>query len=525
MTNFTPPDQTTMRPNGRFQPAKRLLLPLLIPIILLFLTVRQTQITAASPLTTAPWQQQTKLLANDGTAGDRLGQAVAIQGDTAVVGAFEDDANGARSGSVYIFIRSGSSWTQQAKLTASDAAEGSKFGFAVALDGDTVVIGAPGDSGDSGAVYVFTRSGATWSQQSKITASSPIINLWFGQSVAVNGDTAVIGEPLRYNGAIVSGVAYIFTRSGAVWSERATLTSADGAAGDRFGNTAAMSGNTVIVGAQWDNVGANNNQGSAYVFTGSGASWTQQARLISSDGAASDYFGNSVAISGDTAVIGAVNNDVNGSDSGAAYLFTRSGTTWSQLSRLDINDAVVDDWVGGSVAIDGDTAIISANGNGSSGAAYVFTRSGTTWSQQSRISSDGATLGDNFGVPVAIDGDTAVIGAYDDNDNGVDSGAAYVFVLPVTTTLAVTITGSGRVDLNPLGTQGSGTVNFTSVYTTSTVVTMTATADPDWSFSGWSGACKGAAVCVLTMDETKSVTAVFTVTTYYIFLPVIMDPP
>jgi len=381
------------------------------------------------------WSQQAKLTASDAAADDRFGASVAVDGDTAVIGAYRDDDGGADSGAAYVFIRSGTTWSQQAKLTASDAAADDQFGRSVAVDGDTAVIGAHRDDDsatNSGSAYVFTRSGTTWSQQAKLTASDAAANDYFGKSVAVDGNTAVIGAyGDDANGGTDSGSAYVFTRSGTAWSQQAKMTASDAAANDWFGYSVAVSGDTAVIGVPFDDNDSGTDSGSAYVFVRSGTTWNQQAKLTASDAAAGDNFGWSVAVSGDTAVIGANGDDDGGNSSGAAYVFVRNGTTWSQQAKLTANDAAANDWFGSSVAVDGNTAVIGAyyndDGGTDSGSAYVFTRSGTVWSQQAKLTASDAAAGDNFGVSVAVDGDTAVIGAYRDDDNGANSGSAYVF--------------------------------------------------------------------------------------------------
>jgi hypothetical protein len=209
-----------------------------------------------------------------------------------------------------VFTRTGSSWTQQAKLTATDAAAGDRFGSTVAVSGDTVIIGAPFDDGtgtDSGSGYVFTRTGSSWSQQAKLTASDAAAGDQFGNSVAVSGDTAVIGAPDDDDAAAAaasSGSGYVFARTGSSWSQQAKLTAADATIADLFGSAVAVAGDTAVIGAPGDG-DAGFNSGSGYVFTRSGSGWSQQAKLTAPDAAGGDYFGSAVAVSGDTAHIGA----------------------------------------------------------------------------------------------------------------------------------------------------------------------------------------------------------------------------
>src|SRR5262249_47322605 len=215
--------------------------------------------------------QRQKLTAVDGAGNDHFGRAVAFSGNTLIIGAPLKDVIGEDQGSVYVFTRSGAAWTLQQKLTAQDGAAKSEFGFSVTISGDTVVIGAPlddtGANRDQGSAYVFTRSGAVWTQQQKLTAQDGAANSGFGFSVAISGDTVVIGAPLNDIGASRDqGSAYVFTRNGAVWTQQQKLTANDGAANDSLGGSVAISGDTVVVGENIDKVGATEGHGSAYVF-------------------------------------------------------------------------------------------------------------------------------------------------------------------------------------------------------------------------------------------------------------------
>ena len=396
--------------------------------------------SAIYPVTIDPTlAQEAKLTASDAAAGDEFGNSVAINGETAVVGAPDDDtAAGNNAGSAYVFVRSGISWSQQAKLTASDAAAFDAFGKSVAIDGNTIVVGADLDSDAgsfSGSAYVFVRSGTSWSEQQKLTASDAAAGDQFGISVGISGETVVVGAVADDDGGASSGSAYVFVRSGTSWSQQQKLTASDAASGDFFGFAVTIGGDTVGVGAPQDDDGGTNS-GSAYVFVRSGTSWSQQAKLTASDAAASDIFGrNAMGISGDTLVVGAPSDDTGaGTDAGSAYVFVRSGTSWSQQAKLTASDAAAGDFFGLSVGISGDTVVASAflddDGGTNSGSAYVFTRSGTSWSQQQKLTASDAAAGDNFGFSVSISGNTIVAGAFHDDDGGTDSGSAYVFAPP-----------------------------------------------------------------------------------------------
>jgi len=363
------------------------------------------------------WTQQAKLTADDAAAGEQFGGAVAISGDSIVVGAFRDDDAGTESGSAYVFTRSGITWTQQAKLTASDAAGDNQFGISVAVSGNSVVVGANEDDDDgpnSGSAYVFTRSGIVWSEEAKLTASDADVNDQFGTSVAILGDSVVVGANFDDGIGTRSGSAYVFTRSGTAWSEQAKLTANDAAAFDNFGISVSISGNSVVVGANSDS------SGSAYVFTRSGTSWSEQAKLTASDGLPGDSFGISVSISGDSVVVGAFRDDDVGTSSGSAYVFTRSGIAWSEQAKLTANDEATNDRFGISVGISGDSVVVGAHFDDddgvNSGSAYVFTRSGITWSEQAKLTANDAASGDQFGVSVSISGDSVVVGAFGDDD-------------------------------------------------------------------------------------------------------------
>ena len=280
---------------------------------------------AVYPITIDPviTNESAKLLPDDGAVGDQFGHSVALSGDTAVVGARRDDDNGIISGSAYVFVRSGTSWAQEAKLSPVDGAAGDQFGRSVAISGDTAVVGAHGDDdngSDSGSAYVFVRSGTSWAQEAKLSPVDGAAGDRFGRSVALSGDTAVVGAFRDGDNGNSSGSAYVFVRSGTSWAQEAKLLPDDGAAGDRFGISVALSGDTAVVGAPEDDDNGSNS-GSAYVFVRSGTSWAQEAKLLPVDGAAGDRFGRSVALSGDTAVVGAHLNDDKGSRSGSAYVF------------------------------------------------------------------------------------------------------------------------------------------------------------------------------------------------------------
>ena len=374
-----------------------------------------------------------KIKAADGADFDEFGSSVSISGDYAVVGTHGDDDNGDGSGSAYVFKRNGTSWTQEAKLHASDGAAGDGFGKSVSIFGDYAIVGATCNSdngGCSGSAYLFKRSGTSWVEEAKLLPSDGAAFDFFGSSVSISGDYAIVGAWADDDNGNLSGSAYLFKRSGTSWAEEAKLLPSDGAAGDEFGSSVSISGDYAVVGA-WADDDNGNLSGSAYLFKRSGTSWAQEAKLLPFDGAAGDEFGSSVSISGDYAVVGATCDSDNGGCSGSAYLFKRSGTSWAQEAKLLPSDGAVFDFFGESVSISGDYAIVGAwadddNGN-LSGSAYLFKRSGTSWAQKVKILSSDGAAGDEFGSSVSISGDYAVVGAGADDDNGNFSGSAYLY--------------------------------------------------------------------------------------------------
>jgi len=269
------------------------------------------------------------------------------------------------------------------KVFAPDGEEADWFGDPVAISGDTAIVGALADhigaNGEQGSAYIFTRNGTTWELQQKLTASDGDEGDRFGSSVAIYGDTALVGAPTDYvDGTQWQGSAYVFTRSGTNWSEQAHLIAPDGAWRDNLGNSVALAGGTAIVGAHNDDIETNGDQGSAYVFTRSGSNWSLQQRLTAPDGAVSDHFGNSVTLSGDTALIGSHEDDFGANaDQGSAYIFTRSGTTWDLQQKLIASDGAVGDDFGRSTAISDDTALVGAawddiGANANQGSVYFY---------------------------------------------------------------------------------------------------------------------------------------------------------
>lgn len=397
---------------------------------------------ALEPVARAQGFEELQALADEeGAADDRFGSSVAADGNTVVIGVPRDDGPaGADQGSAHVFVRIGDTWSLQQKLTAPDAAAGDRFGGSVAIDGDTLVVGAANDAGPAGigqgSAYAFVRSGDAWSLQQKLTASDAAAGDAFGNSVAIDAETAVVGAYLCDGPAgLAQGSVYVFERRGTTWSQRQKLTASFPGAGDTFGTSVDLDGDTIVVGAPLSS-GIYDN-GTAYVFVRYGESWFP---LVSFFGGPEylGQFGNSVAVDGDTIAIGAFLFNW-AAQQGLAFVSHRQGETWSPIQQIGASDPLPGDNFGSSVAIEGDTLVVGAAGDDgrggmNQGSAYVFVQEGGNWIQRQKISASDAGRFDAFGSAVAIEtagGDRIVVGAhFTDGAAGADQGSAYIFVVP-----------------------------------------------------------------------------------------------
>ena len=301
----------------------------------------------------------------------------------AIVGAPQDDAAGAKSGSAYIYARSGKNWKQQVKLIAGDGAAGDTFGYAVSVYGTTAVVGAPKDDdtgSNSGAAYVFVRDGIRWTQHSKLVPQDLGRSAAFGEAILIVEDTVIVGAPGHTHGEIrFAGAVYVFVREGEAWLQKAKLTADDAAASDRFGNALAMSGNTLIVGAPLRDTQAGKDAGAAYIFLRNGDLWKQGAKLTARSTRKNDHFGTSVATTGKIAVIGANLHEENALASGAAYSFVNVDGVWEEREKVVPADAGLNTRFGTWVAMSGNVVVGSAGvtphpvaGRSTGTAAYVY---------------------------------------------------------------------------------------------------------------------------------------------------------
>ena len=450
--------------------------------------------------------------ASNPDSADFFSQSISLSGDTLVVGAPREgsaargvngnqaDNSAPVAGAVYVFVRNGATWSQQAYLKASNTEQLDGFGTSVSLSGDTLAVGARGESSASatdqannaasqaGAVYVFVRSGTTWTQQAYLKASNIDAGDSFGDSVALSGDTLAVGSAFEDSAAtgingnqsdnsmITTGAVYVFQRTGQTWAQQAYLKASNTNLGDEFGFSLALSGDTLAVSAVREDsaaTGVNGNQnnnsafdsGAVYVFQRTAQTWAQQAYLKASNTQVNGGFGISLSLSGDTLAVGADTESTGASQSGAAYVFVRSGSQWTQQALLKASNREAGDLLGSSVAISGDTLLVGArsedsiatgvNGNQAdntaqrAGAAYLFSRSGTVWTQAAYLKASNTRLAAGnprdglvnsaFGSSVSLAGGTLVVGAVFEpggspgiNGNQADtskgsSGAIYIF--------------------------------------------------------------------------------------------------
>ena len=407
-----------------------------------------------------------KLLASDGAANDQFGRSVSIS-DTpgnvvAIVGAQSDDDNGVDSGSAYVYsydpiLRV---WVEEQKLTAFDGAAGDSFGRSVSISGDILVVGTPAGDGivaNSGAAYIYRHNGTTWLLEQKLLAFDGAFNDIFGGSVSINSDVVIVGSELDNENGTHSGSAYIYRFNGTIWIQEAKLLATDGAASDNFGESVSINGDVAFVGSDSSD-GLVADSGSAYIYRFNGVNWIEEQKLFASDGALFDAFGGSVSISSDPgnelAIVGAYLHDDNGTSSGSAYIYRFNGVNWVEEAKLLASDGVADDFLGRSVSISGDIAIVGAFGdddNGvDSGSAYVYSYNGANWVEVAKFLAPDGAADDQFGLSISLSDDVAIFGAFHDDDNGANSGSAHILTGLLLSGLSGDCNSNGFNDLHDL---------------------------------------------------------------------------
>jgi hypothetical protein len=364
------------------------------------------------------YYESAAIAAADGQQEDSFGQAISLSGDTLAVGVPNDNGLLAGAGSVRVYTRVGSAWILQQTLvdTGAISATFEVFGSSVALSGETLAVGVPGDGVGAnmrqGSVRVFTRSGGVWTLQATLTAPDGQSEDRLGQSVALFGDTLVASAPQdTVGGNTAQGSVRVFTRVGGVWTHQQTITAANGAANDAFGRSLSLTVDTLAVGVPLDAVGSNSLQGSVHVFGRSGSTWTVQQLLTASDGAAGDQFGDSVSLSGDTLAVGVPVDDVGpkAENQGSVRVFVRSGTTWTAQPTLTAPGGTSFERFGKPLVLSGDTLVVGRPFS-VLGGVRVFARSGSAWIQTAALTAAGSAENSGLGEAIALSGETLAMG-------------------------------------------------------------------------------------------------------------------
>jgi hypothetical protein len=387
------------------------------------------------------------LLASDGTTGDTFGARVAMRGGRLAVSALKDDAFGPQSGAVYVFAQGLSGWTEQVKLIEPGGTPNAKFGIGLAIEGDRLAIGASGGDGlvaDSGTAYVYQRIGGAWTQMQKLLPPDLEPQDNFGASVALDGDTIAVGAHFRSAAVRDSGAVYVFEFDGLLWNQVAMLTASDAAINDRFGNAVDLDGDRMIIGT-----GKPFAIGSAYVFERVAGVWTEAQKLVPLDPVGVEWFGSDVAIEGGTVIVGAQRADAVFENSGAAYVFRDSGLGYVETQILVPSADVQNSLFATSLDLVGGRAAIGARYDGApgvgGGAVYVFSDDGAAFSLVAKLIAGDAVQGDDLGIATALEGDLVASGADDQPFGAEQLGAVYFHDL-----------GSLAFESYGIGTTGSG---------------------------------------------------------------------
>lgn len=383
--------------------------------------------------------EDARIVASNAAVGDTFGSSIIIDGDVALIGTpWANCADGDECGAGYIFRLDGETWVEEAILAASDAESFDHFSSYVSLSGTTALIGAQLDDcaagGDCGSAYLFHFNGTSWDEGAKLTSDDLAGGDRFG-SVAIDGNIALIGAPRDdCVGGQDCGAAYFFRFDGSSWLQEAKLTASDQEANAKFGYKTSISGNRALVTAVEASCPTDSRCGAAYVFEYNGTSWNEITKLTASDGTVADWFGVSASLDGDVALVGAYLDDCTiGQECGAAYIYRLVNDEWSQEDKLVSSDIEANDLFGNSVVLLDNTALIGSRGDDCTagndcGSAYVFSFDGLTWEEQTKIVASDAAAMDQFGYFVALSKNTAFVGSrLDDCVAGSNCGAVYVF--------------------------------------------------------------------------------------------------
>ncbi len=438
---------------------------MLIALLTLFAPARSVMTQSSLTFT------QTKLLASDAAQYDYFGLSVAVKGDTAVIGAYGKSDLARNAGAAYAFARNAGAWAQQARLGTSTPLIDAYLGATVATNGSYTAAGAPYASvgaQNDGVVYLF--SNATWQQQTILLPNDPDSLSQFGNALAINSNTLFVGAPMHDSFGANAGAVYVFTFDGVSWVQRQKLIGADTASGDRFGSALALNDGWLAVSAPLHS-SPGSPGGAVYLFEFDGVSWVQRYKVGAPDTIAGDRFGSAIALDNGWLAVGVPLHRFVGSASGAVYLFEFNGTAWVQRQKFVASDTVGGDQFGSALALENQRLVIGAplhSSNGpASGAVYIFERATTTWIERAKLIGSDTNAGDRLGGSISIDGTTILVGAYGDTAAGPGTGAAYVFVEVTgpgatnTPSIIVTPTETSIPSATPSNTP-SATPTFTS---------------------------------------------------------------
>ncbi|MHC4429632.1 MAG: FG-GAP repeat protein, partial [Planctomycetota bacterium] len=375
--------------------------------------------------------EDAKLTASDASPGDRFGSGLDLDGDLAVIGAdhLQHD-NTWNLGVVYVNRFDGTAWTEEAILTPDAPLAGRGFGFSTSVSGDVIAVGAPAAPNTGlgpGAAYIFRYDGTTWIEEARL---APDQGGLFGISVAVDGDVLAVGAYLEDSGA---GAVYMYRHDGSSWIREARLTASDASPGDELGRPIALDGNVVLAAAKLDD-DAGTNSGSAYVFRYDGANWNEEAKLIAPDGSGFDWFGQGVSVDREAIIVGSRLDDFAGmTDVGSAHVFRYDGLAWIHEAKLTASDGADYDSFGHQVSICRNVAVVVSPADDDagdvSGSGYVFVYDGSAWVETAKLLASDGSSGDLLGGTVAAC-ENAVLGAGREDSAGNDAGAVFYYAFP-----------------------------------------------------------------------------------------------
>jgi hypothetical protein len=418
-----------------------------------------------------------RLLPQNSAPFDHFGASIALDGTTAAVGAPGLPQPNQDAGAVYLFERTAAGWIETVKLTANDSEPGDRFGSAVAMQGDSLIVGAPGDddaASEGGSVYVFERVGGAWTQVQKLLGIGADTLEAVGWSLALDGDTFVAGAADDHHGGgqFDGGAAYVFTRTATGWAQQQRVIAGDGEAFDYFSRALDLQGDTLVVGSYSDNHGNSSNGGSVYVFRRSGTTWANTQKIVPADNSSNDNFGFALELVADELVVGAPSDTVGAAFSaGSVYVFEETPTGFGQVQKLVAPAPTEFGTFGFDVALQGDVLIVGADGGASAqatyaGAVHVYQREGVTFELGFDLRATIIEQGSDFGSEVALDGEIALIGAPGDDAPvfGQNAGAVFAYVIEPEVEVYCTAKVNGLGCTPAIGWTGSPSVSSTSPF-------------------------------------------------------------